>query len=93
MTNPRLHLEEPLAFLVWLDGARKRGVANLDEVEVAQVFAIAATAALARTDQAKKMKLLGDASGPSRFAHALGLDEVLTGGTERDPTERIEPSR
>jgi len=89
MTKPRLTLDDPAAFLGWLAGARKRRTASFDEVDVAQVFAIAAVAALARHDGPEFLLLEnGGQTGASRFAHALGIDEVIGGGVEREPSER-----
>ena len=89
MTRPRLLLDEPHAFLRWLADARHQGRASFDEVEVAQVFAIAAVAALARRGGLNAMTLEpGADTGASRFAHAIGIDEVVSGDLEREPTER-----
>ncbi|OGQ19548.1 MAG: hypothetical protein A2138_24940 [Deltaproteobacteria bacterium RBG_16_71_12] len=88
MSKVRLVLEDPHGFLRWLAAAIERQVANLDEVDVAQAFAIAATAALARTERPERIRLVGDASGASRFAHALGVDQVLTGADEPEARER-----
>jgi hypothetical protein len=49
----------------------------LDDAHVAQVFAIAAIAALARHDGTERLPLIpASASGAAKFAHALGIDEV-----------------
>ncbi|HLQ37103.1 MAG TPA: hypothetical protein VK348_04850 [Planctomycetota bacterium] len=89
MARPRFLLEDPTTFLTWLAARRQDGWASLDDVEVAQVFAIAATAALARHDGKELLHLAkATESGAARFAHALGIDEVLEGESEREPTER-----
>ncbi len=88
MSKARLVLEEPHGFLRWLATAIECGEANLDDVEVAQVFAIAATAALARSEQLGHLEVVGGASGASRFAHAIGVDQVVTGAHEPEPRER-----
>src|SRR4051812_15610841 len=89
MTRPRLVLDDPQAFLNWLAAVRERGRASFDEVELAQVFAIAAVAALAHREGTKALELDPAAStGAGRFAHAIGLDEEVLGGQERAPTER-----
>ncbi|MFN6147379.1 MAG: hypothetical protein ACK5AL_13540 [Planctomycetota bacterium] len=41
---PCLFLEDPAGFLRWLAGVRRLGRGSFDDVEVAQVFAVAATA-------------------------------------------------
>ncbi len=89
VTSPvRLQLEEPQVFLQWLAAVRRHGVASLDDVDVAQVFAIAAIAAMARRDGSERIGLIrGGATGAGRFAHAIGLDEVVDGGHERPPTQ------
>src|SRR3989304_8774079 len=51
VSKVRLVLEDPHGFLRWLAAAIERQVANLDEGDVAQAFAIAATAALARPER------------------------------------------
>lgn len=89
MVRPRLLLDDPHTFLIWLAEARQHGRVSFDDVEVAQVFAIAAVAALARRDGPTPLLLDPAAStGAGRFAHALGLDEVVSGATERAPRER-----
>jgi hypothetical protein len=82
-------LDDPQGFLRWLGAVRERGYVSLDEVDVAQVFAIAAVAALARYDGRERLTLVpARASGAARFAHALGIEEVLQGDDERQPAER-----
>jgi hypothetical protein len=89
MSLPRLQLDDPRVFLQWLAAARARGVASLDEVHVAEVFALAGIAALARHDGRERLTLLPAATtGAARFAHALGLDEVIEGVSEREPTQQ-----
>lgn len=89
MTRPRLLLDDPDGFLRWLATVRERGVVSFDGVEVAQVFAIAAVAALARHDGQERLILEpASATGAARFAHALGIDEVVEGGAQREPAER-----
>ncbi len=62
---------------------------SFDEVEVAQAFAVAATAALARQQQPGHLVLeSGYSTGAARFASALGVAEVVAGLQERAPTER-----
>src|SRR5690349_17808437 len=89
MTRPRLLLDDPHAFLHWLATVRAQGRASFDDVEVAQVFAIAAVAALARRDGSQPLALdPAAATGAGRFAHAIGIGEVVLGGQERMPAER-----
>lgn len=89
MTGVRLLLDDPQAVMRWLSAARERGRASFDDIEVAQVFAVAAIAALARRDGGQPIVLEpGAATGAGRFAHAIGIDEVVRGGQERPPTER-----
>lgn len=92
MTRTRLLLDDPHGFLDWLSGVRKLGWVSLQEVEVAHVFAIAAVAALARFDGRESLHLVSpdtttEFSGAARFAHAIGIDEVLDGANEREPVE------
>jgi anti-sigma regulatory factor (Ser/Thr protein kinase) len=88
MVAHRFLLEDPATFLHWLAAGCAAGWTSFDEAEVAQVFAIAATAALGRHDGTTRLSLVpGAATGASRFAHALGLREVLD-GDQREPTER-----
>lgn len=88
MVGPRFQLEEPTTFLKWIAGRLAAGWASFDDVDVAQVFAVAATAALGRHDGRDRLALPpASASGAARFAHALGLDEVLEGDSEREPAE------
>ena len=89
MTRPRLLLDDPHGFLRWLATVRERGRVSFDDLDVAQVFAIAAIAALARRDGSSALTLEPSAStGAGRFAHAIGFDEVILGGHEREPSER-----
>lgn len=86
---PRLLLDDPHGFLRWLDGVRREGKACFDHVDVAQVFAIAATAALARRQQPDCIAVeAGGLTGAARFAHAIGIHEVVAGDVERAPAER-----
>jgi anti-sigma regulatory factor (Ser/Thr protein kinase) len=88
-SRPRFLLEDPSTFLRWLQTRQQAGWATLNEVDVAQVFAIAATAAVARYDGTERRIMQPAAeTGAARFAHAVGLDEVLEGDSEREPTER-----
>ncbi len=89
MSSPRFLLEDPQLFLHWLAECRRAGSASLDEVEVAQIYAIAALAAVARHDGDEQLALSRSSiSGAARFAHGVGLEEVLDGDTERQATER-----
>lgn len=89
MTATRLLLDDPHRFLQWLAEARKSGRVSFGSVDVAHAFAVAAVAALARRDGKERLELDGSAtSGAGRFAHAIGIDEVIAGDTEREPTER-----
>lgn len=89
MTGPRFLIDAPQSYLRWLAAKREAGFASFDEVEVAQVFSIAATAALGRHDGAEHLLLPpATTSGAARFAHAIGIDEVLEGSSERQPAER-----
>ena len=89
MTKPRLTLDDPAGFVAWLGEVRKRGSVSLDDVDVAQVFAIAAVAALARHDSREFLLLENSGTtGASRFAHAVGIEEIVAGGVEREPLER-----
>lgn len=86
---PCLFLEDPAGFLRWLAGVRRLGRGSFDDVEVAQVFAVAATAALARQQQPGHLVLeSGYGTGAARFASAVGVAEVVAGLQERAPTER-----
>jgi hypothetical protein len=88
MVRPRFLLEDPATFLHWLAGARSQGFVSLDDVEVAQVYSVAALAALARHDGVERLTLLpASGSGAARFAHAIGLQEVVEGSAEREPVE------
>lgn len=89
MANPRFTIDDPATFLSWLAERIDASWASFDEVDVAQIFAVSATAALARHDGAQRLTLVpASASGAARFAHAVGIDEVLDGSTSREPTER-----
>jgi hypothetical protein len=88
MPGLRFLLTDPEAFLRWLAERRAAGWASFDDVEVAQIYAIAGTAALCRHDGRDRLLLTpASTSGAARFAHAVGVDEVLDGGCHRDPTE------
>jgi len=88
MPGHRFLLEEPQSLLRWIAERREAGWASFDDVEVAQIFAIAATAALGRFDGKERLLLPPSAeSGAARFAHAVGFEEVLEGDSEREPTE------
>lgn len=92
MTRARLLLDDPHGFLSWLAAARTAGRISFQGVDVAHVYAVAAAAALARADGAERVafertRSAGAASGAERFAHAVGVDEVIAGGVEREPTE------
>src|SRR5262245_3332508 len=90
MTGVRLLLDDPHACLTWLAAARRTGRASLARVDVAHVYAVAALAALVRRDGKETLALepTTTESGAARFAHAIGLDEVVVGDVERDPVER-----
>ncbi len=89
MMQPRLQLDDPHAFLGWLAAAREAGRASFDDVHVAQVFAIAAVAAIARRGSRMKFELEpAAATGAGRFAHAIGIDEAISGAGGRAPAER-----
>lgn len=89
MSGVRLVLSDPHGALAWLQRVRERGIVSLDDVEVAQVFAVAAIAALARQDGTERLAAaVSSTSGAGRFAHAVGFDEVIAGAAERDPEER-----
>ncbi|MBL8722718.1 MAG: sensor histidine kinase [Planctomycetes bacterium] len=89
MPSPRFLLEEPQVFLQWLADRRAAGWASFDDVDVAQIYAIAASAALGRHDGRDRLLLPpASTSGAARFAHAVGIDEVLEGECQREPTEQ-----
>lgn len=88
MTLPRLLLDDPQAFLRWLAAARQRGRVSFDELDVAQVFAIAGVAAMSRQDGRERLTLdAGSQTGAARFAHAIGIDDVIQGEGELEPPE------
>ena len=86
---PNLVLHNPGPFLTAVD-AEGRFRFDLDQVEIAQMFAIAGLAALARTDAPTPCKLEGHTSDAARFARALGLAEVVE---NRPLRSRGEPGR
>lgn len=89
MTYTRLLLDQPHLFLGWLAAAREKHCASLDEIDVAQVYALAAIATLARCDGKEFLHLEpGMHSGAAKFAHALGIEEVVAGNAAREPRER-----
>jgi hypothetical protein len=89
VSHPRLALDDPHACLRWLEQARKSGSFTFDDIEVAQVFAVAAAAALAREDGPERLRFVhGASSGAARFAHAIGIEEVVRGGPAREPREQ-----
>lgn len=88
MTSTRLLLNDPHGFMAWLADSRRRGTLSLADVDFAHVFAVAAAAALARHDGPEKTALEVAASKAGRFAHAIGIDELVAGEVEREPTER-----
>lgn len=87
MNKPRLTLDDPASFLAWLAGVRNRGSVSLDEVDVAQVFALAGVAALARREGKERLLVEGGMQNAARFAHAIGFDEVVAGGHPGAPAE------
>lgn len=88
MSGPRFLLEDPSSFLRWLADKRQAGWASFDDIDVAQVFAIAAIATLALHDGKERLTLPpAAASGAARFAHAIGLEEVIEGDCNRAPAE------
>jgi len=89
MSLPRLVLDDPHACLSWLDQARRSGTFTFDDIEVAQVFAVAAAAALAREDGSERIRFSpGASTGAARFAHAVGMEEAVRGGRAREPREQ-----
>lgn len=90
MTPQRLVIDDPAGVLRWIAEARANGRASFDGIEVAHAFAVAAVAALARRDGPSPLPFASSASptGAARFAHAIGLPEVIAGAAERQPTER-----
>lgn len=75
----RLLLENPGPFFQALGGAQ----ADLDGVEVAQIWSIVALATLARnggSSSSMEVRHTGT-SGAARFAHAVGLQEVVDGSS------------
>ncbi|MBL8747765.1 MAG: sensor histidine kinase [Planctomycetes bacterium] len=87
MNKPRLTLDDPASFLAWLAGVRKRGSVSLDEVDVAQVFAIAGVAALARLEGKERLLVEEATQNAARFAHAIGFEEVVGGEQPSAPGE------
>jgi hypothetical protein len=88
MTSTRLLLNDPHGFMAWLADGRRRGTLSLADVDFAHAFAVAAVAALARRDGPERIALDVAASKAGRFAHAIGIDELVAGAVEREPTER-----
>lgn len=89
MTSPRLLLDDPRPVLGWLHDVSELGWVSLDDVDAAQVFALAAIAALARHDGSERLILTpASASGAARFAHALGIQDVLEPGADQDSHQR-----
>jgi hypothetical protein len=63
-----------------LEHAVATGEANLDEVSVAEVWALAGLAVLARKNGGDELRLSGGSDRAAmRFAHAVGFDEVVAG--------------
>jgi len=92
MTRTRLLLDDPHAFLHWLQQSRKQGFSSLQEVDVAHVFAVASIAAMARQESPEFVPYAGPAagaqlSGAARFAHAIGIEAILEGHEASDPVE------
>lgn len=73
-------LDEPSSFLTWITQAKASGLANLDGISVAQAWALAGLAALARVNGGPTFRVTGDrASKLMRFADAIGFDDVVRG--------------
>jgi hypothetical protein len=92
MLRSRLLLDDPPAFLHWLQVARRQGLVSLQDVEVAHAFAVVAIAAMARHDSPEFLHYEGPpegvaASGAARFAHAIGIDALLSGAEATDLVE------
>jgi len=75
----RFLLESPSSFLSAVDSGAAAEI-DLDRVDIAQVWALVGMASLGRREQSPHAQILhrGE-SGASRFAHAIGLDDVVGG--------------
>lgn len=86
----RFLLHEPAAFLALFRGGVPSAL-DLDRVDVAQVWALAGLAALARQNGEPPLRLhMTGASNASRFAHAVGLRDVID---DRPASVAGEPGR
>jgi len=78
--DPQFVLDEPSSFLTWITQAKASGHADLDGIMVAQAWALAGLAALARVNGGPTFSVTGNrASKLMRFAHAIGFDDVVRG--------------
>jgi hypothetical protein len=81
--GPALHkisLDSPEEFLSWL-AAGETGL-DIDELAFAQVWGLVGVGCLAMQGREPRLQVASEARGSaSRFAHALGLDELI-GGTK-----------
>lgn len=90
MTEPRnIRIEDPGPFLEWVTSPPGDRTFHLQNVDFIQVWALVALAALGREEESHPILIdTGDATVPTvRFAHALGMDEVVRGAMASGPTE------
>jgi hypothetical protein len=90
MDSPkRMQLIDPGPLLQWV-GTSPRNI-SLSAVEIAEIWALVALGALARREQPGALNVILDpASATSRFAYAVGLDDLING---KPPISRGEPGR
>lgn len=75
----RVLITDPLPFLDWLRKARGRLI-RLEDFELLQAWGLTAIAAVSRVEDDDAADLKFDYnSSASRFAHSLGLDDVIRG--------------
>jgi len=86
----RLLLENPGPFFQALSAHKGRFEIDLDRVEVSHMFALVGLATLARSDGQASAIVRGSHSDAARFAHAVGMEEVVAG---KKPVTPGEPGR
>lgn len=84
---PRLLLENPGPLFQSIS-REGRSEVDLDEVEVGQMFALVALAALARPGGRGSLSVRGESGDAARFAHAVGFDDVIAGIDPKTPGEQ-----
>jgi signal transduction histidine kinase len=86
----------PESFLAWASADWTRVPAlDLDVLQHVDVWAVAAIGALRLAERLRRPHVIGDQSGPARFAHALGLGEVSGGprSTLHEPQRTVRLTR